>query len=132
MGHTMPNEPAVQSLPPETLRACGNDAFRARIFYEKYALRGADGSILEHLPSQMWRRVAQGLAAVEAPEQRRTWEEKFGWLLSDFRMVPGGRILHAIDNPNRVTALNCYVVPAPHDSLQGIYHTAWELAETFK
>ena len=120
----MMNEHEVQPLRPETLRVFGNDGFRARIFHEKYALRGADGTVLEHLPAQMWQRVSQGIAAVEAPEQQREWEEKFVWLLSDFRMVPAGRILHAIDNPNDVTALNCYVVPAPHDSLKGIYHTA--------
>ena len=122
----------AQPLLSETLQAFGNDVFRARILHEKYALRGADGTILEQLPAQMWQRVSQGIAAVEVPEKQREWEDKFGWLLADFRMVPGGRILHAIGNPNHVTALNCYVVPAPHDSLQGIYHTAWELAETFK
>ncbi len=63
------NEHAAQPLRPETLRAFGNDAFRARIFHEKYALRDADGMLLEHLPAQMWQRVAQGIAAVEAPEQ---------------------------------------------------------------
>ena len=128
----MMNEHEAQPLRPETQRAFGNDAFRARIFHEKYALRGADGTVQEHLPTQMWQRVSQGIAAVETPQKQREWEEKFVWLLSDFRMVPGGRILHAVGNPNKVTALNCYVVPAPHDSLQGIYHTAWELAETFK
>jgi ribonucleoside-diphosphate reductase alpha chain len=132
MSHTMMHEHEAQPLHPETLRAFGNDVLRARIFHDKYALRSADGAVQEHLPTQMWQRVSRGIAAVEAPEQYREWEEKFSWLLSDFRMVPGGRILHAIGNPNKVTALNCYVVPAPHDSLQGIYHTAWELAETFK
>jgi len=119
-------------LPPETLDAFGNDAFRARIFHEKYALRDADGTVLEHTPAELWRRVAQGIAAVEAPAQQKAWEAQFLWLLSNFRMVPGGRILYAIGHPHTVTALNCYVVPAPHDSIQGIYHTAWELAETFK
>src|SRR6266581_2859606 len=132
VSHTMRHEHEAQPLCPETLQAFGNDVFRARIFHEKYALRGADGTVLEQLPAQMWQRVSQGIAAVEAPEKQREWEEKFVWLLSDFRMVPAGRILHAIGNLNNVTALNCYVVPAPHDSLQGIYHTAWELAETFK
>ena len=51
----------------------------------------------------MWQRVSQGMAAVEAPEKQKEWEEKFVWLLSDFRMVPAGRILHAIGNPNNVT-----------------------------
>jgi ribonucleoside-diphosphate reductase alpha chain len=132
LNHTLMNEPMEQSLHPDTLRAFGNDAFRARIFHEKYALRDADGMVREYLPAQMWQRVAQGVAAVEAPPHQREWADKFAWLLADFRMVPGGRILHAIGNPHNVTALNCYVLPAPHDSIQGIYHTAWELAETFK
>jgi ribonucleoside-diphosphate reductase alpha chain len=121
-----------QPLLSETLQAFGNDAFRACIFHEKYALRDAEGAVLEQLPAQMWQRISQGIAAMEVPEKQQEWADKFGWLLADFRLVPGGRILHAIGNPNHVTALNCYVVPAPHDSLQGIYHTAWELAETFK
>ena len=58
--------------------------------------------------------------------------EKFPLASDRFRFVPGGRILHAIGNPNKVTALNCYVIPSPHDSLPGIYKTALELAETFK
>lgn len=123
----------VAPLPPETLDAFDQDALRARIFFEKYALRGgAEGTIPERTPLQMWQRVARELARVETPEQQQEWEAKFVWLLSDFRLVPGGRILHAMGNPNQVTALNCYVVPSPHDSIQGIYHTAWELAETFK
>jgi ribonucleoside-diphosphate reductase alpha chain len=122
----------VQHLPAETLSAFGNDVFRARIFHEKYALRDADGTIIEKTPAHMWQRLSQGIAAVEVPEKQREWEEKFAWLLTDFRMVPGGRILHAIGNPSQVTALNCYVIPSPHDSIRGIYHTAWELAETFK
>ena len=80
----------------------------------------------------MWKRLARELASAESPEKRDLWERNFLWLLSDFRFVPGGRILHAIGNPNKVTALNCYVIPSPYDSLPGIYRTALELAETFK
>lgn len=120
------------ALPAATLAAFDNDVFRARIFHEKYALRDAAGTVVEQTPAEMWQRVARGIAAVEEPAQRQRWEAQFLWLLSDFRMVPGGRILHAIGHPYTVTALNCYVVPAPHDSIHGIYHTAWELAETFK
>ena len=87
---------------------------------------------MEKLPDQMWKRLARAIASVERPERREEWERNFLWLLSDFRFVPGGRILHAIGNPSKVTALNCYVIPSPHDSLPGIYRTALELAETFK
>jgi ribonucleoside-diphosphate reductase alpha chain len=119
-------------LPPETLAAFDNDSLRARIFYEKYALRDGENEPVEKIPEQMWKRLARGLASVERPEIRAEWERKFLWLLSGFRFVPGGRILHAIGNPNKVTASNCYVIPSPDDSLSGIYTTALELAETFK
>ena len=122
----------VTSLPTETLAAFHNDSLRARIFYEKYALRNSDNEPVETNPGHMWKRLARVIASVERPETREEWERNFLWLLSDFRFVPGGRILHAIGNPNKVTALNCYVIPSPHDSLPGIYKTALELAETFK
>jgi ribonucleoside-diphosphate reductase alpha chain len=122
----------MTSLPPETLAAFENDSLRARIFYEKYALKNGENNSLETKPELMWRRLAKVLASVERPEIREEWEKNFLWLLSGFRFVPGGRILHAIGNPNKVTALNCYVIPSPHDSLPGIYRTALELAETFK
>jgi ribonucleoside-diphosphate reductase alpha chain len=122
----------VTSLPTETLAAFHNDSLRARIFYEKYALRNSDNEPVETNPGHMWKRLARVIASVERPETTEEWERNFLWLLSDFRFVPGGRILHAIGNPNKVTALNCYVIPSPHDSLPGIYKTALELAETFK
>jgi ribonucleoside-diphosphate reductase alpha chain len=119
-------------VPPETVAAFAGDDLRTRIFIDKYALRDAGGTVRESAPEQMWQRVAREAAAVEAPEHRQHWYDQFLWLLSEWRMVPGGRILHALGNPHKVTALNCYVSPSPHDSIQGIYHTAWELAETFK
>ncbi len=119
-------------LPRDTLAAFQNDGLRARIFYEKYALRNQHNEITENTPDEMWKRVARALAGMEKEERRKTWERNFYWLLGDFRFVPGGRILHAVGNPNKVTALNCYVIASPHDSIAGIYKTARELAETFK
>jgi ribonucleoside-diphosphate reductase alpha chain len=122
----------MKTLPSETLAAFDNDNLRVRIFYEKYALRSSENIPAETDPRQMWKRLARELALLETPDVREEWEKNFLWLLSDFKFVPGGRILHAIGNPNKVTALNCYVIPSPHDSLSGIYKTALELAETFK
>ncbi len=119
-------------LPAETLASFENDGLRARIFYEKYALRNEQNEILEKTPQKMWGRIAGGLAALDKEERRKEWERNFLWLLTDFRFVPGGRILHAIGNANKVTAPNCYVIPSPQDSVPGIYRTALELAETFK
>jgi ribonucleoside-diphosphate reductase alpha chain len=104
-------ETTPNTLPAETLAAFDNDTLRARIFYEKYALRNGENEPVEKLPEQMWKRLAGALASVEKPETRAKWQRNFLWLLSDFKFVPGGRILHAIGNPNKVTALNCYVLP---------------------
>src|SRR5206468_12029087 len=117
----------MRTLPSETLAAFDNDPLRARIFYEKYALRNSENGPVEKLPEQMWTRLAGALASVERPEKREEWEINFRWLLSDFRFVPGGRILHAIGNANKVTALNCYVFTSPDDSLTGIDRYAFDL-----
>jgi len=41
------------ALPAETLAALDGDELRARIFYEKYSLRGPDGQPTERSPQEM-------------------------------------------------------------------------------
>jgi ribonucleoside-diphosphate reductase alpha chain len=122
---------AAPDLPPQTLAAFGNDELRARVFHDKYALRDADGRVVEHTPDQMWRRIARELASVEAPAKRTEWEERFYWLLADFRFIPGGRIMHGAGNNRRVTMLNCYVIPVADDSIESIFGWMTEAARTY-
>jgi ribonucleoside-diphosphate reductase alpha chain len=96
-------------LPPETLAAFGGDELRARVFYEKYALRDADGRQTELIPDDLFRRVARELASPEADEEKRKeWTAKFYWLLQDYRFVPGGRILFGAGQMRKSTLLNCF------------------------
>jgi ribonucleoside-diphosphate reductase alpha chain len=126
-----PTRPSTD-LPRETLDYFRGDDLRARVFYDKYALRAPDGTVLEHTPDLMWRRIARELASVEAtPELRQAWEEKFYWLLEDFRFIPGGRIMHGAGNPKRVTLLNCYVVPVHDDSIESIFDWMKQAARTY-
>ncbi|HEU16681.1 MAG TPA: hypothetical protein ENO38_03290, partial [Nitrososphaeria archaeon] len=82
-----------EELPRETLEWFKGDELRARVFFEKYALKSTDGKPLEVVPPDMWRRIAREIASMEpTDEKRREWEEKFYWLLEDFRFVPGGRV----------------------------------------
>jgi len=118
-------------LPPETLAYFQGDDLRAHVFYDKYALRDPDGRVLEKTPPEMWRRIARELASVEAPETRAEWEEKFYWLLDDFRFIPGGRIMHGAGNPKRVTLSNCYVLPFREDSIEAIFDWLREAARTY-
>ncbi|MDQ7857536.1 MAG: adenosylcobalamin-dependent ribonucleoside-diphosphate reductase [Armatimonadota bacterium] len=123
--------PAAPDLPPRTLAAFGDDELRARVFHDKYALRDADGRVVEHTPDQMWRRIARELASVEAPAKQQEWEERFYWLLEDFRFIPGGRIMHGAGNNRRVTMLNCYVIPVADDSIESIFGWMTEAARTY-
>jgi len=122
----------MMELPRETLDWFEGDELRARIFFEKYALQDLDGTPLELTPEEMWERIAKVLSELEETEEkRREWYEKFRWLLSNFRFIPGGRIMHAVGNPRKVTPFNCFVLPIKDDSLEAIFECAKEMARTY-
>jgi ribonucleoside-diphosphate reductase alpha chain len=105
----------------ETIEYFHGDDLRARVFYDKYALRDTSGRVIERTPVEMWRRIARELASVEVtPEKRAEWEEKFYWLLDEFRFIPGGRIMHGAGNPKRVTLLNCFPAGTPVFARRGV------------
>src|SRR5579864_7779449 len=119
-------------LPKETLEAFGGDELRARVFYEKYALRDESGKQVETVPKQLWHRVARELASVEVNEaKRKEWTEKFHWLLDDFKFVPGGRIMFGAGQSRRSTLLNCYFFKIREDSIEGIFDWCKEAARTY-
>ncbi|MCY3986872.1 MAG: adenosylcobalamin-dependent ribonucleoside-diphosphate reductase [Candidatus Dadabacteria bacterium] len=119
-------------IPERTIDAFGGDKLRARVFYEKYALRDARGEIIEKTPEQMWRRVAKEIASPEEKKElRKQWEENFYWLLSDFKFIPGGRILFGAGQKRRATLLNCYYMPIKEDSIEGIFEWCKEAARTY-
>ncbi len=120
-------------IPRETLDFFGGDELRARVFYEKYALRDELGRPVEKTPVEMWRRVSREIASVEpTDDKRREWADKFYWLLSDFRFVPGGRIMFGAGQKGRkATLINCYVIPIKEDSIEGIFEWCKEAARTY-
>ncbi len=94
------------------------EGIRGKVFLDRYARKGEDGTPLEQYPEQMWRRVAAGIAAVEpTPEKQAEWTERFYGLLRDFKFVPGGRILSGTGTGHQVTYYNCYVVGLGEDPL---------------
>jgi ribonucleoside-diphosphate reductase alpha chain len=116
----------TRPIPAETIHAFGGDEFRARIFWEKYAMEG------ETRPEQMWDRVAREIASVEPDGSRREhWRREFRWLLDGFRFLPGGRIMHGAGNPSKITLLNCYFCAIRGDSIEAIYDAACRAARTY-
>ena len=85
---------------------------------------------IETVPQQMMSRVAKGVAAVEAGiAKQEEWSAKFRWLLDDWKFVPGGRILTAAGTDQDLTYYNCYVIPSPSDSREGIMTTLTQMTE---
>jgi len=119
------------TLPQETLAAFGEDELRARVFYEKYALRDLSGKQVEKTPDQLWLRVAKELAMVEEGKKKQEWTDNFYWLLEDFKFVPGGRILFGAGQPRRATLLNCYFFKIKEDSIEAIFDWCKEAARTY-
>ena len=85
---------------------------------------------IETEPGQMMDRVASGVAATENSETKQDeWTDKFRWLLDEWKFVPGGRILTAAGTDQDLTYYNCYVIPSPHDSREGIMTTLTQMTE---
>ncbi|MEX0784607.1 MAG: LAGLIDADG family homing endonuclease [Dehalococcoidia bacterium] len=84
-----------------------------KIFRDRYAFDG------ELFPHEAWQRVAAAVAGHD-PETQGEWTERFFDLLNGFKYIPGGRIIAAMGTGAGVTAQNCYVLPSPEDSREGI------------
>lgn len=96
------------------------DGVREKVFLDRYSLKDKTGKPIEKTPEQMWRRVARGIASVEKKKDRKKWENKFYKSMEDFKFVPGGRVLAGAGTGYGVTFYNCFVIPSPPDSRDGI------------
>ncbi|MDO8583298.1 MAG: adenosylcobalamin-dependent ribonucleoside-diphosphate reductase [bacterium] len=105
------------------------DGIRQKVFLDRYALKDKDGSLLEHTPEEMWQRVAGGIAQQEKPQARKIWTKRFYDVMTDFKFVPGGRILSGAGTKYQVTYFNCFVIPSPKDSREGIVESLKQLIE---
>ena len=82
------------------------------VLLEKYA-KGDEQSV-----DEVRRRVARGLAQVEKPELRHTWEQRFYEAMVD-GFIPGGRVNSAAGTGIAATLINCFVQPVG-DAISGV------------
>lgn len=127
------------------------DELAATTWVNKYALRNADGELLEDTPAAMHRRMAREFARIEAlhgcvpaakqaqlseygREREALSEERIFKLFEGFRdVVPQGSVMASLGDPFRLASLsNCVVIPAPLDSYGGIFRNDQQLAQLFK
>ena len=102
----------------------------ARIWDSRYRYRES-GVVRDASIDGTWRRVARALASVEH-NRRDEWERRFYSVLQGFRFLPGGRILAGAGTAHQVTLLNCFVMGAIDDSLDGIFSALKEGALTMQ
>lgn len=105
------------------------DGIRQKVFLDRYALKSPEGELIEHTPEETWARVARGIAKNEKPAVREKWQQAFYEVMSDFKFVPGGRILSGAGTDYQVTYFNCFVIPSPKDSREGILESLKQLVE---
>ena len=131
----------------------GGDDLAARVLADKYLLPS------ESTPEELWDRLAKAVSDVDGDygtllEQRakllktsisacsfgvEEYENEkairkatFYNLLSDFKFIPGGRIMYALGREEKVSCTNCYVIPIKEDSIEGIYEWLKESALTYR
>jgi ribonucleoside-diphosphate reductase alpha chain len=111
----------VKPLPPATPPA----PISEDIWIRKYRF-GSEAGI-----DDTWRRMAKAVAAAE-PQDQALWAERFHGLLADYRFLPGGRILANAGTARNATLLNCFVMGALDDSIEGLFHALRESAITLQ
>lgn len=78
---------------------------------------------------QVAQRIASGVALVEPDAVRANIEQAFAEEIAALRFVPGGRIWAGAGTDQQLTYFNCYVIPSPRDSRDGIVETLGQMIE---
>ena len=84
---------------------------------------------LEQSLDEVARRIAHGVAKVEKPKVRHDVEDSFAKEIAAMHFVPGGRIWAGAGTDQMLTYFNCYVIPSPKDSREGIVETLGQMIE---
>lgn len=101
-----------------------NEQISEHVWRTKYRW-SEDEHVQESSIEATWDRVALAVAGAEA-HHCNEWRERFRAILSDFRFLPGGRILAGAGTSRRVTLFNCFVMDPIEDSIQGIFNALQE------
>ena len=107
------------------------DSFSQEVWYNTYRDHND-----KDINDTFWR-VAKAIASVEITEElRKTWSENFYDMMTNFKVLPGGRILaNAGTEFKGTTLVNCFVSPNVKydiDSIGGILQTLKDQSLTLK
>lgn len=74
-------------------------------------------------------RIARGVAQVEHENVREDVAQSFADAIMRLEFIPGGRIWAGAGTNQKLTYFNCYVIPSPRDSRDGIVETLGQMIE---
>lgn len=101
-----------------------------KVFLDRYSLKDKKGKSIESTPDKMINRVSRAVSDVETtPKNKKRWQKEFSHAMQGFKYVPGGRILAGAGTGFSVTYYNCFVIPSPSDSREGILETLKQMIE---
>lgn len=103
-------------------------------FIRKYALRDANGNLLETTFEESLKRILYAIMEAEnkTGSEYEAIAKRFERLLLNGYFIPGGRILYALgNNYAKGTLSNCYYIPISDDSIKGIYECKKHMAYTY-
>ncbi|MDP1631223.1 MAG: adenosylcobalamin-dependent ribonucleoside-diphosphate reductase [Caulobacter sp.] len=108
-----------------------DNPFAGEIWSAKYRYRPSEGAG-DATIQESWTRVAQAVSEAEPAAGRDAARELFLDALTDYRFLPGGRILAGAGTGRSVTLFNCFVMGAVPDDLGGIFDHVREAALTLQ
>lgn len=95
-----------------------------QIWDEKYRYKNNDGEPIDQTVGDTFERVARALAVPEGPlgsGPAEKWSREFYEAMSNFSIIPAGRVLAGAGTGREVTLMNCFVMGKVPDSLSGIH-----------
>ena len=101
-----------EEILPDVVRYFGGDELAAGVWIDKYALKNADGELVERTPADMHRRMAREFARIERRYANPMSEELIYSLFDHFQyVIPQGSPMAGIGNKYQVVSLsNCFVI----------------------
>ena len=117
---------AVQTSQMDYEQPIAAQIWRAKYQYKSKELR------VDSVIEDTWRRVSTGLVADEPRDDRARYRDVFYDALTDFKLLPAGRILSGIGTSRDVTLSNTFVMRTLPDSVDGIMDTIKDAALTMK
>lgn len=124
----------ARKIDPKDLGEITFQAASLDIWDTKYRLKAKDGKIIDQSVDDTYLRVANALAAVEAPEKQEYWAERFIWALRK-GAIPAGRIISnagAAEHKPATSTINCTVSGTINDSMAEILDKVKEAGMTLK